>query len=437
MPTLGVAASLACHGLLAIFLIRLPAPSDALSGPRFIHVDAFAPIAPGENALEDGATGTRRSAIAEELVLGGRRSQENIDARDRGAGGERFGAMEVSLLLERDERVLLQDTPMNAAGVSQAQRIQTARDRATRENRRATPNPADAVFLASGAGAHPERRRVAVVDPRVGAPRAPEATVTGGAPVPEGQAGAVAEPRNDAPGEEADGAVAAGATSAVRQGREESSPGRGIANGRGQRESDAARVAHDRPAIDPGPAATPSATTTGPIRDDTNSELLAARLVQSLVESTPRRGQEAGAGAGGLDAPGAPGSGGGAGQGGRASVHGPGDGRRGALDTSDARYQRWYLAQRRKVANRLTFPHARAVALDQGLAVYRVRVRRNGALVGSPRLLRSSGFTDLDAAARRAIEQSAPFDPLPAQLAPDQDPFGLRMTVTFRNPMVR
>jgi TonB family protein len=193
-------------------------------------------------------------------------------------------------------------------------------------------------------------------------------------------------------------------------------------------------VAHGRPALDPGPAAT-LAEDQGRVRDDARSELLAASLVQSWVDSSERRGARAGEGRGGVGGGGAPGSGGGVGEGGRASAYGPGAGGLAALDTRDARYRRWYLNQQRRIEERLVFPRERAVALDMGLAVYRLSVRRDGSLVRARRV-RSSGFGDLDAAAETAIAAAAPFEALPPELARGDGVFDLDMTVRFANPLV-
>ena len=79
----------------------------------------------------------------------------------------------------------------------------------------------------------------------------------------------------------------------------------------------------------------------------------------------------------------------------------------------------------------------RALAMDQGLTVVVLRVNRDGTLAGPPRRKRSSGFSDFDQEALRAIRAVAPFEPLPANLAPDRSVLVLDMTVDFQNPMVR
>ena len=55
----------------------------------------------------------------------------------------------------------------------------------------------------------------------------------------------------------------------------------------------------------------------------------------------------------------------------------------------------------------------------------------------APMLVRSSGFSDFDAAAVAAIQRAAPFEPLPPSLAPELDRLSLLIPVAFANPMVQ
>jgi hypothetical protein len=405
---LGVGASLALHAALALWVWRLP-PAIALLPPE-LTVDFTL-----EGAEPTGANG-RTTRGSEAPRPGGGLSAQNVDAESRGEGGDTSGAVDFVLLVSRAHGATLQDSAWNAPRVSQIQRIDTADDRASWENRRATPSPGDVPFLASGQGTHAERRTPSERDARAGVSVPSEASERGG---------------RDARVSTGDGSIAA---TPDRAGAERDAPSRGILEGRGARASEAANVAHGRPALDPGPAAT-LAETQGRVRDDARSELLAARLVQSWVDSSERRGARAGEGTGGVGGGGAPGAGGGVGEGGRASAYGPGRGGLAALDTSDARYRRWYLDQQRRIEDRLVFPRERAVALDMGLAVYRLSVRRDGSLVRTRRV-RSSGFGDLDAAAENAIAAAAPFDALPPELAREDGVFDLDMTVRFANPLV-
>ncbi|HJL14654.1 MAG TPA: TonB family protein, partial [Sandaracinaceae bacterium LLY-WYZ-13_1] len=124
-------------------------------------------------------------------------------------------------------------------------------------------------------------------------------------------------------------------------------------------------------------------------------------------------------------------------EGGRATSHGPGDGRYAALDTSDRRYRLWFVRNRRRIHDALEFPRERALRMDQGTSIYRVVVRRDGTLAGTPHLVRSSGFDDMDRAALSAIRHATPFSPLPEDLAPELERIRLLLPIELSNPMVR
>lgn len=365
-----------------------------------------------------------------ELLPGGPESIDNIDSRDRGAGGDPTGASAIILLMPRADGITLADAPMMAAGIGQSQRIATARDRATREDRRATPHPDDQPFLASGAGALRERRPLSATDPSPGA----RSATPGGTRGEAAPGGATTQAAGEGP-LRAQAALTAGAAD-TRDGAERSSPARGTLESHGARESIRAPVATARPPVDEGPAATLAQTRDARVRDDTDAELLATRPIQSEVEASARRGASAGAGRGGLAALGDPASGGARGSGGSARVHGPGPGAAFALDTSEPRYQRWYLDQQRRVSRALVFPRERMLRMDQGTSLVRVVVRRDGSLATTPRVLRSSGFVDLDRAALAAIEDALPFGPMPDDLAPGRERLSITIPVRFWNPMV-
>ena len=345
--------------------------------------------------------------------VGGRRARQNIDANRRGQRGDHQGAAEVQLLLSEASAITLQDSPLNTAAASQLQRIRTSARRASWERRRATPNPSDDEFLASGRGTHRERRPLVRWDPT------------------EGAIGQNASQR----GSRWTVAARAGRSSisSAARGAEDQRPTAGIRDGRGTYESRAANAAFGRPHLDEGPAATEGDP--GRVQDNRDAELLAAQLLQSVADSTRRSGRDVGDGIGGVGGGGAPGVGGGEGAGGLAQPFGSlGEGQ---LDEDDARYVRWYLAQRRRIEDRLQFPIRRQLEMDQGRAVYELVVRRDGTLVGAPSRIRSSGYPDLDAAALTAIRTSAPFAPLPPELAPGSRSIRINMSVAFSNPMVR
>jgi hypothetical protein len=414
---LGWMASLAIHLAVASFLVTLPAPP--MNPIRAARLEVpFEPVTGAD-------VGTRRAGptadTSAEVVPGGVPAAQNIDAASRGEGGDRTGAAEGIRLLHQDDGILLFDSPLNNVAAGQTQRIRTSRTRTTREARRATPNPGDDPFLASGRGPHRERRPVRRLDPRAGAPTAPTAAARGGAP---GQvAGPVPSAHRPTPPAPA--------------GADEVSPGRGILGGRGEREDDGARVAHGRPPVDQGPAATQASTRDVRVQDDTDAELLATQMMQSWVEATARTAPTVGEGRGGVGGGGAPGSGGGVGEGGRSAAYGPGGGGRGALDTRDRRYRTWFLELSRRVNANLVFPRDRMLAMDQGTSIYVLVFNRDGSLAGHPRLVRSSGFDDLDDAALTALTSAVPYPALPEDLAPDLRQLRVRFPVEFSNPMVR
>jgi TonB family protein len=428
---------LGLHLTFVLVLLRLPAaaPADLAIELDIVGDDAVA-AADAESLAGDA------NHRPEALVPGGADSAQNVDTRQRGERGDGRGPEAVILLLPHDDLITLQDSPLNSNDGAQSQRIRTADTRATREDRRATPNPNDQPWLASGHGIHPERRPVAAEDAREGARVAPEAT-TVGAPtdVRSSQAGSVAR-AGSAPDREGHGGASSAQHAgehgerARRAGAAEASPGSGISHGRGERASRSARVAHGRPPVDQGPAATNAAERDRRVRDNRDAELLAAQMVESWVESSRRSGPERGAGRGGVGGGGAPGSGGGEGAGGLARPHGTGNGRHASLDTSDRRYHRWYLQLKRSVQRRLTFPRARMLAMDQGVTIYRFDVAADGHLAARPRLIRSSGFADFDQAALTAIQEAAPFAPLPRELASGVERHSVRMAVEHSNPMV-
>jgi TonB family protein len=334
-----------------------------------------------------------------------------------GRGGELATLEPSALLFPFVSPLTLQDTELNNLATNQTQRIRTARERATLEERRASPHPADAVLLVSGLRGHEERRDPARRDAADGAPRSSEAS----APSTETQVHRVGggEQREEL------------AREAARL-----KPALGIAHGRGQAETRAARVSFARPNVDRGAAATPAERVDPSVRDDVDAELLAAKLQRSFVDTSVQRARREGPGSGGvaLD-PHALGERG-AGTGARARPFAPGTGSFDALDTSDARYLRWFTQQRARVQKELVFPRARALAKDQGTSLYRIELGRDGALSGKPRLIRSSGFPDFDAAAAVAIQRALPFAPLPAELAPQLMEIGLLIPVAFSNPMI-
>lgn len=384
-----------------------------------LRVSVGAPRARATIPPVDGASGHASVDVSFSLVpagaawprTGGQRRPGNLDSRRAGRGSG--GAQNPSILLaDVADNVTLRDSTTNAS-VSQLQRLRTHRSRQSWENRRATPNPGETAFLASGMGRIQERR-----------------------PQARQSARGVADQTSPSEASEARRGLRPSGTGAMPQqstGAATSAPQQGTHRGNLDRPQRSAAIAHGRPPVDQGSAAT-LARTQGRPADNVDSEHLAAQLVQSLVDSTTAQGTEgAGNGAGANGA----GSGQRSGDGSRGSPFQSGQGPHPGANPYGPQYRRWYLTQRRQVEAGLRYPRERLRNLDQGISVFRLRVRRDGSLAAPPRLLRSSGFPDLDRAARQAIASALPFAPMPENVAPGRSELRVDMNIEFSNPMIR
>jgi TonB family protein len=416
----GVGLSLALHGVwfgsLGSSALRRPRPdAPRAEAPPVAYAAAF--------EVTSSAPAATPSETPSPVLPGGPESPSALDTDAReGAGGSGATAERAQLLFSFISPIALQDTELNNLARSQTQRIETAPTRATQEERRATPSAEDAVFLASGQRGHAERRTPARQDPR------PGAVAQASDPV---RATAAARAAGDTPSPVPSTQARPILPHAAREGT-----ARGILQGHGQRSSTAARVAYARPNVDRGPAATPSEALDVKVRDNHDAELLAAALQRSIVDASTQRAKLRAPGEGGVVS----GSGlglTGSNSGSRAVAYSPGPGSASALDTQDARYVRWFVEQKERVQQELTFPKPRALAKDQGISIYRIVVRRDGRLAQSPHLVRSSGFADFDKAAVVAIQRAIPFSPLPERLLPDALDVTLLIPVAFSNPMVQ
>jgi TonB family protein len=411
---LSVLASLCLHGA---SLVGLPATDEPVRVPTPASSDTIEVEFTLAPAVEpSGPTPWQRSP----LQLGGPQTRSALDMEARsGKGGVAASEGRALLLFSFVSPLTLQDTDLNNVQQNQVQRIATSPLRATQEERRATPNPDQALFLASGRTGHQERRAPTEHDAQQGGHSA--------ARTPQREARPEPRPR----------LVASAPTLASERAQNEGlrTP-RGIARGQGRSAQLEAAVQFARPNIDQGPAATPAEMNDAKVRDNQDAELLAAALQRSIVDSSTQRAARQAAGIGGES--GTQGlSQEGNERGARARPYLPGPGNASALDTSDKRYVRWFLEQKERVQNELVFPLPRALAKDQGVSIYRIVVRRDGRLADAPRLVRSSGFRDFDEAAVVAIRRALPFSPLPEQLISGEDDLPLLIPVAFSNPMVQ
>src|SRR6185436_10231574 len=94
------------------------------------------------------------------------------------------------------------------------------------------------------------------------------------------------------------------------------------------------------------------------------------------------------------------------------------------------RYQRYELEIRQRVNRVLEFPKPLALRMEQGVTVVYFVVGADGRLSEGPRVVKSSGFDEFDAAAVRAVRRAAPFPTMPLMIP-------MSMSVIFDNPVIR
>lgn len=103
--------------------------------------------------------------------------------------------------------------------------------------------------------------------------------------------------------------------------------------------------------------------------------------------------------------------------------------------TQDRRYQRYYQEISQRVAQVREFPKSMALRLLQGETIVQFVVGVDGRLREGPRVVKSSGFTEFDSAAVRAVKRAAPFPPMPDPSRAHPVPVSLRQI--FDNPVIR
>ena len=114
------------------------------------------------------------------IVTGGA-SVARLDTGNVGRGGDSTAAVPATNLSDRDERLHLSPDAVSHLDRDQIQRLRTAQTRASWEDRRATTNPMELTFLATGLGDRDERRRDFAADPSRGAKKSALASKLGGA----------------------------------------------------------------------------------------------------------------------------------------------------------------------------------------------------------------------------------------------------------------
>jgi TonB family protein len=337
-----------------------------------------------------------------------------------GRGGTDKAADPALNLADRDDAAFLSPEVQSRVDRSQIQRIRSARERASREDWRASREPMELTFLASGrAGMRPERRRHAEADPSAGG-------WSRGAPTRIG--GSLGAPEL-APGVGESSRPAGGAVA----GSPHASQGLGVRDGAaGHDHRGSADVAYARPLVAHGTPSIP-ANVEGRPHDTVDSEQEMASAIQSIVHASTAGGAK-GHGPGGEKGPGATGAGGVSGSGSSAKALGTGLGAGTDNSAGDRRRSLYIRGLRAKIdplwAN--AFPRQAALSGMQGTAIVTFVVLADGS-VASARVTRPSGIPEFDENCRRAVLRGAPYAPLPPELG---QTFSLAMAFEIQNPAV-
>jgi TonB family protein len=350
-----------------------------------------------------------------EVTTGGRHAPRP-DLEQAGRGGERRSAEQAMNLASSIDPIALERDPATQRDRSQVSRLRSAWQRASRDDRRATPTPMELTFLATGSGHIRARRSFSPTDPARGILSGEEAATLGTKAGGHGASATGLEP-DAAPG----GPVA---------GSDANRFGQGAPDGRDAQEFHAgARVLFARPLVPAARAAVPSETRDRPNDIQDSSQEVAAR-VSSLIHASSAGG-EPGPGFGGQVGGGAPGAFGKQGIGSRSSPSGAGFGKDYADDPGFAGYD-GLLQQKLKRVLAKTFPDW---AIEQGRGghvIFEMTLRADGSPSGV-RLVRPSGIAEYDQNVLNAVRAVPSFGRLPPGLgAPAQ----IRISWTALNPVV-
>ncbi len=368
-----------------------------------------------------GAATAATALPALPLARGGGEGRPRPDMDHRGRGGTDTADDAALNLADRDEGMVLSPEMQSRFDRSQIQRVRSALRRASLEDWRASREPMELTFLASGRSVtvRPERRTPSDRDPSAGAgdhgaPRRQGGVLGAG----EGAAG-VGEARREVGG--------------PVEGADRSSPGVGVRDGvTGEDHRASARVAFARPEVQEGTPSIPAAVQ-GRASDTVDSEQEVAQALQSILHAS-NAGGFTGAGRGGQSGAGPSGSGGVAGQGSTSRALGNGTGAGFDSDAHDRRRTDYMRRVRSRVAAATgrAFPAWAAAEGLQGIAIVTFTILANGS-VASVSVTRPSGIAELDENCRAGVLRAAPFDPLPPEMGQS---YRWAFPFDFRNPAV-
>lgn len=350
-----------------------------------------------------------------EVTLGGRHAPRP-DLERPGRGGERTALEEATNVASSIDPIALERDPDTQRDRRQVARLQTAWQRASRDDRRATPAPMELTFLATGPGHVRARRAFAATDPARGVVSGEVASSVGSRLGGQGASDVGIQP-DAAPG----GPVAG--SDAVRLGQ-------GARDGRDAQEFHAAaRVLFARPLVPKARAAVPSEARGRP-NDTLDASQEVSAKVSALLQASSAGG-EPGPGVGGQLGGGVPGAFGSAGLGSRSSPSGAGFGPDFADDPGFAGYSRALRSQLSRVLAK-AFPDWAVEQGRGGHVIFDLTLRADGRPTGV-RLVRPSGIGEYDDNVLRLVSAVTSFGRLPEGFG---TPAQFRVSWDALNPVV-
>ncbi|MEZ4226768.1 MAG: energy transducer TonB [Polyangiaceae bacterium] len=361
---------------------------------------------------------TPRDAKQAKVPPGGGERVPRPDSTRAGHGGSDEAAEPALNLADQNDGLTLDRDPFNSPVRSQVQRLETSNLRRSLDDRRATPNPMELDFVATGPGRVAERRPVSRYNPGSGELSGTRVAMRGGElGGPDGPPGGLESLPGASQLGESQERTAAGLTGSVR--------GAGVAR--------SASVMLARPSVPRARAAVP-APARGQAQDTVDSRQEVASAVRSLIHASGPGALRRATGPGGTDGDGAPASGGRQGPGSTSAAAGYGPGR--ARDGSgDPRLTGYFRNIERKVEPhwRDAFPDWAIAQGRGGLATLRITLSPGGDVMAVS-VHRSSGISEFDENVMRAVRRAGPFGPLPSVYA--RRPLTLHMAFDAVNPAI-
>lgn len=387
---------LAAGALLISRSLREQARERAAAQPgsqRVVDVElpSFDPSAL-ESERESEATPTELTPIP----AGGGPLERHPDTERTGRGGSARTPEAATNLDSHIDPITLETNPLTHLDRAQVQRLHTANERQSWDDHRATPNPMQLTFLATGKGALRERRDADRDAP--GSVAGTQAALIGGTPGGgEGEAGQLSE---NAPG-------------AAQNGRHEAEPQpgapRAAAHGAASR---GAQVLLARPWVLRARPALPTEVRERPNDSADSSQAVAARVAALIHASTI--GAPPGPGVGGEPAGGPPGRSGSDGMGSRAAPSGFGPG---ADALNDPGIQGFVAGLKQRVDDQLqrAFPDWAIEEGRSGHVIIEMALLADGRLE-RVRMVRPSGIDEYDSNVLTGVRRIPSFGPLPKAL---------------------